>query len=212
MTDSDAEATAPYTEASRARLVMAYEACELADLARAAVPIGERELDPDGTAREPGAMLADAARVLAAAQRFLEAAVVFERMGGADWQLVGRVLNVSPHSARVRFAMAEAAFREELRYPGRPGVSAAPDSAPASAPDSAPDLTLGGGPDGGPPHGAGAGTDRLWAHMVREPLETALDLDDWVLRHEDGESGLGSAPVSGGLVRREPRRRSEKHS
>ncbi|MFD0507881.1 hypothetical protein ACFQ0G_44185 [Streptomyces chiangmaiensis] len=75
---------------------MAYEACELANLARAAVPVGEHELDPDGTTRAPGTVLADAARVLAAAQRFFEAAAVFERVAGADWLLIGKILNVAP--------------------------------------------------------------------------------------------------------------------
>ncbi|MBC9729190.1 hypothetical protein [Streptomyces sp. TRM68367] len=183
MTEGDTGATAPYTDAARARLVMAYEACELAELARATVPIGEHELNPDGTTCSPGAVLADAARVLAAAQRFFEAAAVFERMGGADWQLIGDVLNVSPQTARVRFAMAEAGFREELRSPERTGTARAADE-----------------------------VSWLRAYMAREPLEVALDLDDWVLRHEDGDSGIGTAPVSGGLVRKNPRRRTEKHS
>lgn len=175
MTESGAGAgaTAPYTDAARARLVMAYEACELADLARAAVPIGEHELNPDGTIRAPGTVLADATRVLAAAQRFFEAAAVFERIGGADWQLIGDVLNVSPHTARVRFAMPEAAFRKGLLSP-----------------------------EGTRSDQAAAEVSSLRAHMVREPLETALDLDDWVLRHEDGNSDLGTTPVSGGLIRR----------
>ncbi|MEU1275932.1 hypothetical protein [Streptomyces sp. NPDC005799] len=112
-------------------------------------------------------MLADAARVLAAAQRFLEAAAVFERMGGADWQLIGAILDVSPHTARVCFAVSEAAFREELFSP-----------------------------EGTRSGGAAEEASRLRAHMAREPLETALDLDDWVLRHEDGDSDLGTAPVS----------------
>ncbi|TDD16562.1 hypothetical protein [Nonomuraea diastatica] len=183
MTESGAGATAPYTDAARARLVMAYEACELADLARASVPIGEHELNPDGTTRAPGVVLADAARVLAAAQRFFEAAAVFERVGGADWQLIGDVLEVSPRTAWVRFAMFEAAFREELLSfeRARPG-------------------------------GATCEVTSLRAHMAREPLETALDLDDWVLRHEDGDSDLGTAPVSGGLVRSDRQRRTEKPS
>lgn len=179
MTEGDTGATAPYTDAARARLVMAYEACELAELARAAVPIGEQELNPDGTSRSPGTVLADAARVLAAAQRFFEAAAVFERMGGADWQLIGDVLQVSAHTARVRFAMAEAVFRELLR------------------------------PEGA--HAAGE-VGRLRAYMAREPLEVALDLDDWVLRHEDGDSDLGTTPVSGGLARTDRRGRIQKHS
>ncbi|MBF8191978.1 hypothetical protein ITP53_41115 [Nonomuraea sp. K274] len=183
MTESGAGATAPYTDAARARLVMAYEACELAELARVAVPIGEHELNPDGTTRAPGAVLADAARVLAAAQRFFEAAAVFERVGGADWQLIGDVLDVSPRTAWTRFAMSEAAFRKELlsREGTRPG-------------------------------GATCEVTSLRAYMAREPLETALDLDDWVLRHEDGDSGLGTAPVSGGLVRSDRQRRTGKPS
>lgn len=177
MTENDTGATAPYTDAARVRLVMAYEACELAERARAAVPIGEHELKPDGTTRSPGAMLADAARVLAAAQRFLEAAAVFERVGGADWQLIGDVLEVSPQTARVRCAMAEAGFREGLLFPE--GIGAASE------------------------------VTRLRVCMAREPLETALDLDDWVLRHKDGDSDLGTTPVSGGLVRMDRRRRIE---
>jgi hypothetical protein len=87
---------------------------ELADLARACVPIGEHELNPEGTNRSPGTVPADAARVIGAAPRFFEAVVVYERMGGADWQVVGNVLGVSARTARVRFAAAEAAFRELL--------------------------------------------------------------------------------------------------
>ncbi|MGW5202184.1 hypothetical protein [Streptomyces spiralis] len=154
---------------------MAYEACELADLARACVPIGEHELNPEGTNRSPGTVLADAAQVTGAVQRFLEAAVVYERMGGTDWQVIGDVLGVPARTARVRFAMAEAAFRELLS------------------------------PERGPAAGE---ADGLRAYMAREPLEVALDLDDWVLRHKDGDSHLGTAPVSGSLVRRGPRRRA----
>jgi hypothetical protein len=169
MIENGAGATVRYTDAARARLVMAYEACELADLARACVPIGEHELNPEGTSRSPGAVLADAARVVGAAQRFFEAVVVYERMGGADWQVIGNVLGVAARTARVRFTTAEAAFRELLA----------------------------------PERGSAAGeADGLRAYMAREPLEVALDLDDWVLRHQDGDSHLGTAPVSGSLVRR----------
>jgi len=85
---------------------------------------------------------------------------------------------VSAHTARVRFAMSEAAFREELLSPGS---------------DEAADEA-----------------GRLRAHIAREPLETALDLDDWVLRHADGDGDLGTAPVSGGLARQGLRRHTEK--
>jgi hypothetical protein len=132
-----------YTDASRARLAMSVEACELSDLARAMVPI-------DGTAP-----LADATEVIAAARRFLDAAVVAERAGGASWQEIGDVLGLSAAEARERFAVAETRFRRRLRS-----------------------------------------TDGGWrAYVVREPLEAAEDLDEWV---------GGDAPVSGGLVRTEP--------
>lgn len=176
MTEIGAGAAAPYTDAARARLVMAYAACELADFARFAVPIGEHELNPDGTTCAPGTALAHAARVLTLAERFFEAAVVFERVGGADWQVIGDVLQVSPETTRARYAMSEAAF-----------------SALLSEEDHA--------------TGAAGEVTSLRAYMVREPLEIALDLDDWVLRHSDGDNGLGTAPVSGALARRDTRRR-----
>lgn len=80
---------------------------------------------------------------------------MFERVRGADWQLIGDVLDVPPETARVRFAMSEAAFWEELLSPEgtRSGQAAAEVSS-------------------------------LRAYMAREPLEMALDLDDWVLRHD----------------------------
>ncbi|MFD3520132.1 hypothetical protein [Streptomyces sp. NPDC058653] len=56
-----------------------------------------------------------------------------------------------------------------------------------------------------------AGTDtaakpeetRWWrAYLAVAPYEAAHDLDDWVLRHRDGDHGLSGAPVSGGLFHR----------
>lgn len=130
-----------YTDASRARLVLSFEACELSDLARSMVPIDEST-----------AALADAADILVAARRFLDAAVVVERTGGASWQLIGDVLGLSASEAQGRFQAAEARFRQRLHS-----------------------------------------TDSEWrAYMVREPLEAAEDLDEWV---------GGAAPVSGGLNR-----------
>ncbi|MEV8021804.1 hypothetical protein AB0O76_36840 [Streptomyces sp. NPDC086554] len=175
-----------YTDAARARLATAFEACDLADLARAAVPIGEHELRPDGGVRSPGSVLADAAQVLAAARRFLEAAAVFERLGGASWQLIGDVLGVEARAARVRFAMAEAQVREELRHP-----------------------------EGAGPAAARAEASWWRAYATGSPLEAARDLDDWVLRHADadgnGDSSLTTTPVSGGLVRTEPQQPTQHH-
>ncbi|MEU6763139.1 hypothetical protein ABZ916_11515 [Streptomyces sp. NPDC046853] len=169
-------AASPYTDAARARLAMAQEARELADLARAAVPIGAHELLSDGTTRFPGSVLSGAADVLRAAHRLFEAAVVSERLGGASWQLIGEVLGIEAQTARARFAAAESCFREEPHSP------------------------------------TSHGEDGWWrAYTSGNPLEAALDLDDWVLRHEDGDEGgdaegtLGAAPVSGGLARRDRR-------
>lgn len=99
--EHDAIATAsPYTDAARARLAMAQEACALADLARAAVPIGAHEPHPDGAPHSPGSVLADAAHVLRAAHRFFEAAAVCERLGGASWQAIGDAAGVDARTAR----------------------------------------------------------------------------------------------------------------
>ncbi|MHA6621319.1 hypothetical protein [Pseudonocardia sp. DLS-67] len=95
-----------YTEGSRARLVMSFEACELSDLARALVPI-----DDGSTA------LADATQVLAAAHRLLDAAVVARRAAGRSWQHIGDVLGLPAAEAQDRFSPAEARFRQQLCSP-----------------------------------------------------------------------------------------------
>ncbi|MEV0777106.1 hypothetical protein ACIBLA_19605 [Streptomyces sp. NPDC050433] len=140
---------APYPQAARARLEMAFAAYELAELARAAVPIGKHELCADGAGRPAGATSGDAAQVLAAAHRFFTAAVAFER------------------------------FRDDSRS------AEADDSDEASTSDE-------------PRH------EVSWwrAYLAAAPLEAARDLDDWVLRHRDGEPDPGPAPVSGGLTGR----------
>jgi hypothetical protein len=159
----------PFTDATCARLAMSYEACELAELARLAVPIGGDELHPDGTASSTGSALAEAVRVLEAAYRHFDAVVVFARLGGAGWQLIGDTVGFSAHAARERFEAAETRFREALR-------------APVDQEDC-------------------AGAGMWWRNrLTREPAEAALDLDEWVLRHLDGEDDPGPAPVSGNLI------------
>ncbi|MGA4843813.1 hypothetical protein [Streptomyces sp. G45] len=121
MTDGTPQApctpSASYSDAVRARVLLAHEACELAELARAAVPIGAHEVRPNGTVRSPGAALADAVQLLAAARHLLDTAVVYERAGGASWRLVGAALGVPEQAARARFAPAETRFRDALRAP-----------------------------------------------------------------------------------------------
>ncbi|WP_243741188.1 hypothetical protein [Streptomyces sp. 8K308] len=100
------------------------------------------------------------------------AAAVFERLSGGDWGLVGDALGLSTHDASAGFALAEARFLAELRAA-----------------------------DGlGPPRVFG---ELSWwrAYLVREPWEAARDLDEWVVRHRDGDVDHGAAPVSGALLR-----------
>ncbi|MDQ8703938.1 hypothetical protein RCO28_15755 [Streptomyces sp. LHD-70] len=86
----------------RARLAVAQAACELAELARAAVPVGRGTLHADGSPRTPGATLAEAARVLDAARRYVTAAERYERLGGtgacvdAWWRTY---TDLAPHEA-----------------------------------------------------------------------------------------------------------------
>jgi hypothetical protein len=91
------------TGAARARLAVAYAACEVADLARAAVPVGPDELHPDGTPRRPGAVLAEAGGVLAAAHRLVAVAVVFESTAGAGRPPVDDLLATEAHTGAGRW-------------------------------------------------------------------------------------------------------------
>ncbi|MFC4944343.1 hypothetical protein [Pseudonocardia sp. GCM10023141] len=81
-----------------ARLLAAYEACELSDLARSAVTTG-------------GSLLDDAAQVLRAALRYAEAAAAAARVEGAGWDDIGAALGMAPERARERFAAAEERLR-----------------------------------------------------------------------------------------------------
>ncbi|GAB2604622.1 hypothetical protein GCM10027168_41950 [Streptomyces capparidis] len=118
--------------------------------------------------------------MLAAAHRYLEAAAVFERLGGADWQLIGDVLGLPAHTARTRYENPETAFRNDLLSPGNTRTPRGPIP--------------------------------LLTHIAREPLETALDLDEWVLHHQDGDNNLGPTPVSHALSPQAPQRRPEPSS
>ncbi|GHC58192.1 hypothetical protein [Streptomyces flavofungini] len=159
MSERDPAAGGPYPKTARARVALAYEAYELAELARASVPVSAHT--------PPGATLAEAAQLRRAAHRLLEAAAVYERAAGADWRVIGAALNVSARTARQRFDAAEARFHERLSCADEPNG---------------------------------------WrSYLLRHPLEAAQDLDDWVLRHQDGDSDLGDAPVSGPLLRPTPR-------
>ncbi|TDO44092.1 hypothetical protein EV643_117115 [Kribbella sp. VKM Ac-2527] len=73
-----------YSPAARARVALSYEACQLAETARRAVPIAPTELHADGT---PAWALDIATDLLEATARYLEAVVVFTRLTGAHLDL-----------------------------------------------------------------------------------------------------------------------------
>lgn len=168
---------APYTEATRARLVLSADAAELADRVAGLVPIGEYELAADGTARWASEWVEQAAAIAAAAQQLLRDAVVTARLGGAIWNEVGAALDVTGSSAQERFGEVVDQFRLELHSPEDPHYTGK----------------------------FGEIQYRLHSAAL-DPEAAAADLDDWVRRHHDPATvaELGEAPVSGGLARMDP--------
>src|SRR5438067_671595 len=98
---------APWTTATRARMVVASEAAELADRAGGFVPVVEHNLAADGSILYPGMTLEDARGLATAAKRFLEHVVVYERLGGTNWKRIGDVLDLTEEAARERFEPLE---------------------------------------------------------------------------------------------------------
>lgn len=169
---------APYTEATKARLVLSAELAELSDMARGLVPIGEYALREDGSATFAGEVVGDVARIAAAARRALDAAVVFARLGKLTWEQVGLALDVTHQSAQERFKPLVEQFREELLSPENPDYTGE----------------------------FGQLRWRL-APAAREPEAAARDLDEWVLEQprRPGNEEPDPAPVSGHLARMSPR-------
>ncbi|TKG61526.1 hypothetical protein [Prauserella endophytica] len=163
----------PFTDASRARMVMAAEAHELSDFARSFVPIDQYELGDNGRALSDGMWIGDAARLVGAAQRVFEAVVVFERLGGTSWERIGDILGMSKQAAHEKFSQAETRFRDELRAPQNPDYTGE------------------------------IGQVRYRLHpAARDPEEHARELDEWVARRRDpDEPEHAPNPVSGGLAR-----------
>lgn len=176
--DEEARAAAPFTEATRARLVLSSELADLADAASGLVPIGEYALREDGSATFAGEVVADVARIVGAARRALDAAVVFARLGRVTWEQVGLALDVTHQSAQERFKPVVERFREELMSPENPDYTGE----------------------------FGQLRWRL-APAAREPEEAARDLDEWVLQQprRSGDEVPDPAPVSGHLARMSPR-------
>lgn len=165
---------APFTEATRARMVLSAEAAELADAARAFVPIGEHELRPDGSSTSLGRWVAEAGAAVAAAQRVLDAAAVYSRVAGASWSSIGAELQVARQTVQERFEPKVTQFREALHLPENPDYTGE------------------------------FGQIRWRLHAAAlDPEEAARLLDDWLREHHapDAAAELGEAPVSGGLAR-----------
>jgi hypothetical protein len=169
------DTSAPYTEATRARMVLAAEAAELSDFAAGFVPIGEHELREDGAATFGTEHLYDANRLVTQARRVLEAAAVFTRLGGASWQDIGNALDVTRQSATERFEPAVNQFREALLSP--------------QDPDYTGDF--------------GQLQWRLHSAAL-DPQGAAQRLDEWAREHADSRDEPRSAPVSNGLARMDP--------
>jgi hypothetical protein len=168
-------ANPPYTEATRARMVPAAEAADLADLAAGFVPIGQYELRPDGRTEFGTERLYEANRLAGAARRVLDAAAVFARLGGASWADIGAALDVTRQSAQERFESAVNRFREELLSPKNPDYT------------------------------GDFGQVRWRLHPAAlDPQDAAERLDDWVREHAAPGDDPESAPVSGGLAQMDP--------
>jgi hypothetical protein len=104
-TDEDS----PYTEVSRAQVVLAATAQELADYARGFVRVYDDR---------PSALLVDdAARAVVKAQALLRAAVVAARAAHVSWEDLGGALDITKQSAHQRYAEDERQWKEALDRP-----------------------------------------------------------------------------------------------
>ncbi|GAB2570546.1 hypothetical protein [Kribbella endophytica] len=165
-------------EEAVARVALSYEACQLAETAGAAVPAAAEEL---GAARA----------VLQATDRYVESVIALARLRGSSWQEIAAALGRSEQSVRAQHAPALRAGRGD---PER-GDPERGDPERGDPERGDPER---GDPERGDPAGGGAG-DWWREHLLCDPAEAAFDLDDWVRRHLDADSG--PAPVSGVLRR-----------
>ena len=166
----------PFTEASRARTVLADALAELADLAAAFVPIYGSALRADGSAPSAASTISEVAGLGSLARQVLIHAVVTARLGKTTWDEVGQALEVTGPSAQQRFGGDVEKFRDELLSPENPHYTGE----------------------------FGEFRYRL-APAALDPAEAAARLDDWVRRHQAAAGEIPDpAPVSGGLVRMDP--------
>lgn len=117
LTEPEPDDAAPYTDATRARMALAAAAQELADSARAFVPIPPGSLRSSGGSDVDAVEIEDAVRLLARAEEVLECMVVFAVISGATWDVVGDGLGTARQNANKKYKEAVARFREALAQP-----------------------------------------------------------------------------------------------
>ncbi|SFO35688.1 hypothetical protein SAMN05216207_10474 [Pseudonocardia ammonioxydans] len=108
MTDLDTPLDgAPFTSRSLGHLLLAESAREASDWARDLVPVGPR---PGPAYR--GALLADAAELLAKAQEVVTAAMLVERDDGASWSELAEAIGADVDDVRERWCAAHGSWVE----------------------------------------------------------------------------------------------------
>lgn len=115
--DFDVKAAADrrgYSRTALARLVLAHECAELADLAAAHVAT------VSDSAGRPGEMVGEALQLVSMAQDVLTKAVVYERQKGTSWHQIGEQLGVKRQGAHERYREAEEDWKLALVEPLEP--------------------------------------------------------------------------------------------
>lgn len=103
--------SATYSQASLARLLLAEQACELADAARDLVPTTSDVHAADGE------FVKDSTRLVETAHRLLEAAVVYEHLRGTTWESIGVALGEVGHqAAHERYGQVGREFQQRFLH------------------------------------------------------------------------------------------------
>jgi hypothetical protein len=121
LTEPEPDDTAPWTDATRARLAVSMAAQELADSLAGWVPISPNELSTSGSRRRSSTLDAtsmdDAERLRSMIDSFIVAVAVYEVIAGATFEMIGEDLGISRQSAHARYADAVADFKARLAEP-----------------------------------------------------------------------------------------------
>ncbi|WP_072474296.1 hypothetical protein [Amycolatopsis australiensis] len=117
LTEPEPDDTAPWTDATRARLAVSLAARELADSLIGWVPIPPAELTITGGQHRPlpdRTSIDDADRLRSRVEDFVELVAVYEMVSGATWEMLGDDLGISRQSAHRRYAEALDRFKGAL--------------------------------------------------------------------------------------------------